>query len=52
MDFIDKLNKELEGLDVSYVYDKDYVDELWNDRPELSSEKVWKFDFKYTVATY
>lgn len=28
--------------------DKDLVDAIWKDRPEMSSRKVWELDCEYT----
>ena len=33
---------------ITYAMDKDLVDAIWKDRPEMSSRKVWELDCEYT----
>lgn len=44
----EKIAKEKGG---KIVYTYDLIDEIWNDRPSLSKEPVWKLEDKYTGET-
>lgn len=41
------LEKTLTEKGISIVYDRDLIDEIWLDRPELSKESVKTLDIKY-----
>lgn len=45
--FAEKLNKKLSLKNISFVYDVDYIDDFWEDRPKLSKQPVWKLSEKY-----
>ena len=45
--FAEQLNKKLSLKNISFVYDADYIDDFWEDRPELSKEPVWRLSEKY-----
>lgn len=49
--FASTLAKALEGKDVSFAWDKDLADTLWNDRPALSKEPVWVLGTEYAGAS-
>lgn len=38
---------KLSDKNVSIKYDKDLIDEIWNDRPAMACEKVFELDVKY-----
>ena len=43
-----KLYKQIADLNnASVVYDVDLIDEIWQDRPEISKEKAFTLDIKY-----
>lgn len=46
--FFGRLKNRLDSKNITYVTDKDLVDAIWKDRPEMSARKVWKLDYKYT----
>lgn len=46
--FFDRLKSRLDSKNITYVTDKDLVDVIWTDRPEMSARKVWKLDYRYT----
>lgn len=46
--FAINLGKELENKNISIRGDINLVDEIWNDRPELSKEPVWELKVEYT----
>lgn len=51
LDFADRMLKKLEDKKITLNGDLDLVDELWEDRPELSHEKVFELPFSYTGET-
>ena len=46
--FFNRLKNRLDSKKITYVMDKDLVDAIWKDRPEMSSRKVWELDYEYT----
>ena len=46
-EYANDLEKTLEKKGVSIEYEKDLIDEIWTDRPELSKEPVKILDVKY-----
>lgn len=46
--FFGRLKNRLDSKNITYVTDKDLVDAIWKDRPEMSARKAWKLDYKYT----
>lgn len=46
--FFDRLKSRLDSKNITYVTNKDLVDVIWTDRPEMSARKVWKLDYRYT----
>lgn len=46
--FFGRLKNRLDSKNITYVTDKDLVDAIWKDRPEMSACKVWNLDYKYT----
>lgn len=45
--FSESLYKKVSQKNITFVYDIDLVDEIWNERPEISKKPVWKLDEKY-----
>lgn len=45
------LEKELKEKKVTLKYDKDLVDQIWNDRPALSAEPAFLLDISYTGSS-
>lgn len=46
--FFNRLKNRLDSKKITYAMDKDLVDAIWKDRPEMSSRKVWELDYEYT----
>ena len=46
--FFNRLKNRLDSKKITYAMDKDLVDAIWKDRPEMSSRKVWELDCEYT----
>ncbi len=47
-----KLEEELKHKEISIVYDKDLVDEIWEDRPSLTKEPAFLLDIKYAGKSF
>lgn len=45
--FAENLDKKLSLKNISLVYDVDYIDDIWDKRPSLSKEPVWKLSERY-----
>ena len=45
--FAENLDKKLSLKNISLVYDVDYIDDIWDNRPSLSKEPVWKLSERY-----
>ena len=43
----DKFAAALKNKNIKFCADEDLVDEIWKERPEISSEKVWELNGKY-----
>ncbi|KGM95517.1 peptidase M24 [Clostridium novyi A str. 4552] len=44
---VKEMEKEFKNKYISLKWDKDLIDELWNDRPEIPSGKIFTYDVKY-----
>lgn len=49
--FASMIKEKLAKKNVLLAYEKDLVDEIWSDRPGLSSKPVWMIDEKYTGSS-
>ena len=47
-----ELEEELKEKEVSIIYEKDLVNEIWQDRPKLSKEPAFLLDTKYTGKSF
>jgi len=45
------IDKELKGKDVHYHIKEDALSEIWEERPELSKDKIFDFDVKFAGAS-
>lgn len=50
-DFVNKIQEKVAKKNITFAYEKDIADVVWNNRPALSKEKVWELDVKYTGVT-
>lgn len=50
--FVEEVRENLQGKKMQVAYEKDLVNEIWQDRPELSCEPVWILDEKYSGRSY
>lgn len=48
----EELKEKLKVKDISIVYDKDLVDLIWEDRPQLSKEPAFLLDLKYSGKSF
>lgn len=46
--FVERLLDKFKGKKINLKYDKDLIDEVWSDRPDISAEKIYMIDEKYT----
>ncbi len=49
--FVERLEKELGDMDITYKCDEDLVDAIWRARPALSKKPLWELDVKFTGLT-
>lgn len=47
-----ELKEKLKNKNISIVYDKDLVDQIWDDRPVLSKEAAFLLDVKYAGKSF
>ena len=48
LDFVNRLDEAMDGLNITYAYENDLVDRIWDKRPALPANKVWKLEEKYS----
>jgi len=51
MEDYDKIRDALKGKDISYAYTEDLVGMIWDDRPDLPTEKAFEHETRFTGAT-
>lgn len=49
--FVKEIQEKISSKGISFVWDRDLVDAIWTDRPELSAEPVWELDVEYAGLT-
>lgn len=45
--FADRLAAKCRGKSVTFVWNKDLVDEIWENRPQMSAQPVWELPISY-----